>query len=182
MRDTKSDEFKTIVLGLLSSLYNAAIRLTRDVHEAEDLVQDTYTYAFAHANELRSPAAAKAWLMRILYHRFISLRRHQRPSLRVLAGGSGEPAASDLALSLERATIARLARPAISAALDKLPDEMRTTLLMCIVEGLSYEEIAEVMDCPVGTVRSRIARARARLMSTLAAEAAALGIARERKR
>jgi RNA polymerase sigma-70 factor (ECF subfamily) len=64
------DEFIAIAVGLLSSLYNAAFRLTRDEDEAEDLVQDTYSYAFAHADELRSIAAAKPWLMRILYHRF----------------------------------------------------------------------------------------------------------------
>jgi RNA polymerase sigma-70 factor, ECF subfamily len=178
----QSDQFKAIALGLLSSLYNSAFRLTRDPHDAEDLVQDTYAYAFAHAGELRNPAAAKAWLMRILYHRFISLRRAARPALRVVEGGSDEPLAADPGPSLERSVIARLARPAISAALDKLPDEMRATLLMCVVEGMSYQEIAEVMDSPVGTVRSRIARARGRLMSALAAEAAALGIARESKR
>src|SRR6266851_1688589 len=74
----RNDEFTAIALGLLSSLYNAAFRLTRDEHDAEDLVQDTYAYAFEHANELRSPAAAKTWLLRILYHRFISLRRTAR--------------------------------------------------------------------------------------------------------
>jgi RNA polymerase sigma-70 factor (ECF subfamily) len=178
----QSDQFKAIALGLLSSLYNAAFRLTRDPHDAEDLVQDTYAYAFAHANELRSPASAKAWLMRILYHRFISVRRHSRISLKVVERGTADSVATDPVPSLERAIIARLARTAISAALDKLPDEMRVTLLMCVVEGMSYEEIAQVMDCPVGTVRSRIARGRARLMSTLAAEAAALGIVKESKR
>jgi RNA polymerase sigma-70 factor, ECF subfamily len=176
-----SDDFTAIAVGLLSSLYNAAIRLARDAHDAQDLVQDTYAYAFAHADELRSVAAARTWLMRILYHRFISLRRQVRPELTLLEGGLGEPSAFEAAMSLERATIARLSRPALSAAVNKLPEEMRTALWMCIVDGMSYQEIAEIMDCPVGTVRSRIARARAQLMHALAAEAAALGIGRERK-
>jgi RNA polymerase sigma-70 factor, ECF subfamily len=178
----RSDQFKAIAIGLLSALYNAAVRLTRESHDAEDLVQDTYAYAFAHAAELRSSAAAKAWLMRILYHRFISERRRRSLSLRVIEGGSEAAIADHAVPALEPATIGRLARPAINAALDRLPDEMRTALLMCVVEGMSYQEIAEVMDCPVGTVRSRIARARARLMSALAAEAAALGIGKESKR
>src|SRR5713226_658042 len=86
----RNDEFTAIALGLLSSLYNAAFRLTRDEHDAEDLVQDTYAYAFEHANELRSPAAAKTWLLRILYHRFISLRRtaRARPELKFSTAAS----------------------------------------------------------------------------------------------
>jgi RNA polymerase sigma-70 factor (ECF subfamily) len=119
--------------------------------------------------------------MRILYHRFISLRRRGGHELKVLEGGLDERPASEAALSLERATIARLSRAAISAALDKLPDEMRSALVMCVVDGMSYQEIAEIMECPVGTVRSRIARARGQLMHTLATEAAALGIGRGRK-
>jgi RNA polymerase sigma-70 factor (ECF subfamily) len=176
-----SQEFTSIAIGLLSSLYYAAFRLTRDGAEAEDLVQDTYTYAFAHADELRTITAAKAWFMRILYHRFISLRRRTRPELKILEGGLSEEPASAAALGVERAAIARLSRRAISAALDRLPDEMRSALLMCVVEGMSYEEIAENMECPVGTVRSRIARARGQLVRALAAEAAALGIVKGRR-
>ncbi len=103
----RNDEFTAITVGLVSSLYNAAFRLTRDEHDAEDLVQDMYAYAFEHANELRSPAAAKTWLLRILYHRFISLRRtsRARPELKVLDGGLEESSvAVEAALRLERAT------------------------------------------------------------------------------
>jgi len=180
----RNDEFTAIAVGLVSSLYNAAFRLTRDEHDAQDLVQDTYAYAFEHANELRSLAASKTWLLRILYHRFISLRRtsRARPEFKLLEGGLQEAAAAvEAAMRLERTTIASLSRPAIMTAVDKLPEEMRTALVMCIVEGLSYQEIAEIMDCPVGTVRSRIARARGHLMRALASEAAALGIGKERK-
>ncbi len=178
------DEFTAIVLGLVSPLYNAAFRLTGDEQDAEDLVQDTYAYAFQHANDLRSLAASKTWIFRILYHRFISLRRaaRARPELKVLEGGLGESSvAVEAAIRLERATIGRLSRPAITKAIERLPEELRTAVVMCDVEGFSYQEIAEIMDCPVGTVRSRIARAREHLMRGLAAEAAALGIGRVRK-
>ncbi len=180
----RKDEFTAIALGFVSPLFNTAFRLTRNEHDAEDLVQDTYVYAFEHANDLRSLAAAKTWLSQILYHRFVSLRRtsRARPKLKVLEGGLEESSvAVEAALRLERATIARLSRPAITKAVERLPEELRTAVVMCDVEGFSYQEIAEIMDCPVGTVRSRIARAREHLMRALAAEAAALGIGRVRK-
>ena len=71
--------------------------------------------------------------------------------------------------------------PAITKAIERLPEELRTAVVLCDVEGFSYQEIAEIMDCPVGTVRSRIARAREHLIRALAAEAAALGIGKVRK-
>ena len=82
----------------------------------------------------------------------------------------------------ERTVMARLTRPAIVHALERLPDELRTGLLLCDLEGFTYEEIAEIMGCPIGTVRSRIARARARLVKQLATQAAALGIGKEPSR
>ncbi len=180
MKGTRSkDEFTSIALGLVSGLYNAAFRLTRNEHEAEDLVQETYAHAFEHASELRSLSATKTWIFRIMYHRFVSLQRaaHARPELKLLGGGLEEsPAAGEAVLRLERDSIARLTRPTILRAIERLPQELRTAVVMCDVEGFSYQEIAEIMACPLGTVRSRIARAREHLMRALGAEAAALGI------
>src|SRR6266851_1688588 len=105
-----------------------------------------------------------------------------RPELKVLEGGLEESSAAiEVALRLERATIARLSRATITKAIERLPEELRTAVVMCDIEGFSYQEIAEIMDCPVGTVRSRIARAREHLMRALAAEATTLGIGRVRK-
>ncbi len=180
----RKDEFNAIALGLLSTVYNSALRLTGDEHDAEDLVQDTYTYAFEHAHELRSLAACKTWMFRIMYHRFISMRRaaRSRPELKVLEGGLEESmAAVEAALRSERAMTARLSRSAISKAIERLPAELRTAVVMCDVEGFQYQEIAKIMDCPVGTVRSRIARAREHLVRTPAAEATALGIGKVSK-
>jgi RNA polymerase sigma-70 factor, ECF subfamily len=170
---------------MLPALYNMAFRLTRDQHEAEDLVQDTYAQAFEHANELRNLGAIKTWIFRIMYHRFVALRRssNARPELRVLEGGleesvgdvEGPPVAGS-------AGISRLSRPAIANAIGQLPEDLRCAFTMRVIEGFAYREIAEIMDCPVGTVFSRISRARAQLMRTLAAEAASFGIGKERKR
>src|SRR3989442_1955179 len=177
-------EFAAIPLGFLSALYNAAYRLTGSEVDAEDLVQDTYVEAFRHADQLRSLAECKPWLFRILRNRFLSAerRRRARPEL-VLVEGGVEAVENPEALArlpqLERASIGRLARPAILQALGRLPEELRTAVLLCDLEGFTYQEIAEIMECPVGTVRSRIARARAHLVRQLAAQAAALGIGRE---
>ena len=94
----------------------------------------------------------------------------------MIVEGGLEAAASEALPQLERAVVARLTRPAILHALATLPEDMRTALLLCDLEGFTYEEIADIMQCPIGTVRSRIARARAQLMRQLAPHAAALGI------
>lgn len=184
MGNMRRDEFSAIALGALSALYNAAVRLTGNDHDAEDLVQETYLHAFEHADQLKNLAACKAWLFRIMRNRFISLHRtaRARPEL-VLVEGELEklPAAEEAALQLERAAIARMSRPAIAKALARLPQEMRTAVTMCDIEGFSYLEIAEIIPCPVGTVRSRIARAREQLVRALAVEAGAVGITLGRK-
>ena len=177
MDQARRDEFRTMVLGALSALYNAALRMVRSDQEAEDLVQETYLHAFEHAEQLESLAACKVWLFRIMRNCFISQRRsaHARPELVLIEGElEKSPAANETALQLERATLARFSRSAIENALGRLPEDMRTAVVMCDVEGFSYRDISEILGCPVGTVRSRVARARGHLMKALAAEAAAL--------
>ena len=184
MGTSRHDEFTAAALGFLSAIYNAAHRMTHNEHDAEDLAQETYVEAFRHASQLRDLAHCRAWLFRILRNRFISNQRkgRARPELVVVEGGADMPeasAAQETMPQLERSMMARLTRPAIVQALTGLSDELRTALLLCDVEGFTYEEIAEIMGCPVGTVRSRIARARARLARQLAPHAAALGIGKE---
>jgi RNA polymerase sigma-70 factor, ECF subfamily len=184
MDKMRRDEFSAIALGALSALYNAARRLTGNDHDAEELVQETYLHAFEHADQLKSLAACKVWLFRIMRNRFISLHRaaRARPELVVVEGDLEKlPAADEVALQLERAAIARMSRAAIEKAIARLPEEMRATVTMCDIEGFSYHDISEIVGCPVGTVRSRIARAREQLVRALATEAGALGITRGRK-
>jgi RNA polymerase sigma-70 factor, ECF subfamily len=184
MKSIRRGEFSAIALGALSALYNAAVRLTGSDHDAEDLVQETYLHAFEHADQLKSLAACRAWLFRIMRNRFVSQHRaaRARPEL-VLVEGELErlPAAEEAASQLERAALARISCSAIEKALARLPEEMRTAVTMCDIEGFSYHDIAEIVGCPVGTVRSRIARAREQLVRALAAEAEALGISKRRK-
>jgi RNA polymerase sigma-70 factor (ECF subfamily) len=187
MRTTPQTEFAAVALGFLSTIYNAAYRLTGNQDDAEDLVQETYAEAFRHSGQLRDFGHCKAWLFRILRNCFISneRKRRARPELVMVEGGveAAEAQAAQESLPwLERATIARFARPAIVHALERLPDELRTGLLLCDVEGFTYEEIAAIMGCPIGTVRSRIARARARLVKQLATHAVALGVRKKPSR
>lgn len=184
MGEMQRDEFGAIALGALSALYNAAVRLTGNDQDAEDLVQETYLHAFEHADQLKSLAACKVWLFRIMRNRFISLHRtaQARPELVLVEGELDKlPDADEAALQLERAAIARMSRPAIEKALARLPHEMRMAVTLCDIEGFTYREIAEILSCPVGTVRSRIARAREQLVQSLAVEAGALGVTRGRK-
>jgi RNA polymerase sigma-70 factor, ECF subfamily len=184
MTPHRRTEFAAVALSFLPALYNAAYRMTGSEHDAEDLAQETYADAFRHADQLRNLAHCKAWLFRILRSRLVSRERARRarPELVVVEGGieaAETAAAPEVILHVEREALARLARPAIARALARLPEDLRTTVLLCDLEGFAYEEIAEIMECPVGTVRSRIARARARLMQQLASQAAALGITKE---
>jgi RNA polymerase sigma-70 factor (ECF subfamily) len=184
MRISRRDEFAQAALGFLQVLYNAAYRMTGNEQDAEDLTQDVYAQAFAHADQLRNIAHCKAWLFRILRTSLLSAvrKRGARPELVVLEGGveaAEATTAPEAVQQLERSLLARLARPAITRALAGIPEDLRTAVLLCDLEGFTYEEIAEIMECPVGTVRSRIARARARLAKQLAAQAAALGIVKE---
>jgi RNA polymerase sigma-70 factor, ECF subfamily len=178
-------EFAAVALGFLSAIYNAAYRMTGNEPDAEDLAQETYVDAFRHAAQLRDLADCRAWLFRILRNRFISSerKRRARPELVMIEGGVDSVdanAAEDTVMPpLERAVMARLTRPAIAHALERLPDELRTVLLLCDLEGFTYEEIAQIRGCPIGTVRSRIARARARLVKQLATQAATLGVSKE---
>jgi RNA polymerase sigma-70 factor (ECF subfamily) len=184
MNARRKEEFAALAVAALSPLYNAALRLTASDADAEDLVQETYAHAFAHADQLHDLGSIRAWLFRIMRNCSVShYRAHRaRPELTVIEGGaesiesSGEPVPD-----VQAEALARLSREAISRALAQLPEEFRSTIVMCDVEGFSYEEIAEAMECPIGTVRSRIARARAQLMRSLAGEAATLGIGARRR-
>lgn len=181
MNVSRSD-FWQVALGFLPAIYNAAVRLTGNESDAEDLVQATYEDALRHVHQLRTVAHCRPWLFQVMRNRFLSKlrQRKSRPDLVALDGGlqvDPEQTSSEVP-TLERQVLARLARPAIARALAQLSEEMRSCVLLCDLEGFTYEEIAEILRCPVGTVRSRIARARAQLARELADHAAGLGIAK----
>jgi RNA polymerase sigma-70 factor (ECF subfamily) len=163
-------EFERIALPLLDNMYGVAMRLTRDPSEAEDLVQDSMVRAYRFWHSFKRGTNIKAWLFTILRNTFIN-RYHQRGRARSFANDVESQMGSlgqGVALGSpgheppgpEEAVSKRLTRTRILEAMDSLPADYRTAVTLADLQGLSYKEIAEVMDCPIGTVMSRIYRGR----------------------
>lgn len=142
---------------LLPRLRRFAHWLTRDASNADDLVQSTLERALSRWDSRRDDTALRAWLFAIAYRRFLDGKRRARCYARALElFGVGAPAEQP---SVEREAIAQ----STVQALQRLPDEQRHLLLWVAVEGLSYREVATLLDVPIGTVMSRLSRARAAL-------------------
>ena len=160
--------FEAVTVPLMRHVYNRALQLTRQGDPAADLVQETYLHAFRTFDNFVEGTNAKAWLLTILYSRFITRYRKQtrEPDAIPLDDAETPPAAAatDSAGTLDPKL---WASEDVYAALAKLPDESRTVLLMVDVDDLSYEQVASAMHCPVGTVRSRLSRARAATYAAL---------------
>jgi RNA polymerase sigma-70 factor, ECF subfamily len=165
-------------------LHTAASAMTRNPHDAEDLVQETYTKAYASFQQFREGTNARAWLLRILTNTFISgYRRRQREPVRVSLTGvedgqltQGWAARGVVPRSAEEMALDRLPDSSVTRALKELPQDFRTTVYLADMEGFSYREIADIMRCPVGTVMSRLNRARGQLRGVLREQAAERGI------
>lgn len=184
-RTSPLDAFETDVLAHLETLYGVACRLTKNPLEAEDLVQDSILKAIRARAQYQPGTNLKAWLLRILTNTFINRFRRGGLERVVLDGPDADPlvdgwvsAASMRALrDPETQALQPLVEAEISKALDELPEEFRVAVVLSDVEELSYKEIAEVMDCPVGTVMSRLHRGRRLLQKKLYDHAVLMGIA-----
>jgi RNA polymerase sigma-70 factor (ECF subfamily) len=155
------------LLSELPSLLRVARRLTRSEADAEDLVQATVERAIKQGGDLRDPDKLRPWLLRVQRTVLLNTTRGLRSRLEVIEGGRGGEATAEPRGDLEAEILKRSFADEVQRALDRLPAEWRDALLLREVEELSYEEIAEVQGCPVGTVRSRLARARAALFEQL---------------
>jgi RNA polymerase sigma-70 factor (ECF subfamily) len=157
-------EFAERVEPHLGMLHRLARRLTRSRAEAEDLAQEGLLRAFERRASLRDPAKIRSWLLALLRNLHLNRVRDAKPHLVVLSGGAGfdEPTGD-----LEEEIQSRALSDELLLALRDLPEEQATALWLRAVEGLSYEEIAEVMETPVGTVRSRLSRAREGMLARL---------------
>jgi RNA polymerase sigma-70 factor (ECF subfamily) len=146
------DEFRQQALRHIDALYNLAVYLTRNGSEAEDLVQETYM---------------RAWMFQILRNTFLTFYRlrEREPALSEAGVPDGEAPMFHHAPAEDGETAG--AHMDLERALGRIPEEFRTPLLLAEVEGLSLEEVARIMDCPVGTVKSRIFRAKERLRALL---------------
>ena len=173
--DERAARFERDALPFLDQLYGAALRMTRNASDAEDLVQETYAKAFAAFHQYKDGTNLKAWLYRILTNTFInSYRKKQREPQQ-----SGAEDVEDWQLARAESHTSTGLRSAEVEALDRLPDsdvkealanlsdEFRMAVYLADVEGFAYKEIAEIMDTPVGTVMSRLHRGRKLLRSLL---------------
>lgn len=168
-------QFEEDVLPHLRRLYPAALRMTRNASDAEDLVQETSAKAYAAFHQFKPGTNLRAWLNRILANTFINgYRKRRREPVQELGGDLERDWQADAnpwslqARSAEAEAMDRLPDAEIMQALLDLPESFRMTVYLADVEGYPYKEIAEMMGTPVGTVMSRLHRARGRLREALA--------------
>ncbi|HEX9716817.1 MAG TPA: sigma-70 family RNA polymerase sigma factor [Actinomycetota bacterium] len=168
------ERFERDVLPLLPNLYSAALRLTRNPSDAEDLVQEAYLRAFRGFSGFEEGTNLRAWMYRILTNTFINTyRKKQREPVTVeeddledwyLYDKLGETGVEP---SAEAEVLRRMPDEDVQRALEDLPEGFRLAVLLADVEGFAYKEIAEILDIPIGTVMSRLHRGRRALEKAL---------------
>lgn len=178
--------FRAEIERLMNRLYGTALRLTRNPTDAEDLVSDTVMKAWANLGQLTDRHAFRKWLFRIMANTFVSnLRRdrHEADNAPLSDDENGFSLFESLHQPFllwwsnpERDLMNRLRREDIERALDALADEYRTVVIMVEINGYSYAETAEILGVPIGTVRSRLSRARSMLQRALWDQARAAGL------
>ncbi len=169
------ERFERDVLPLLPNLYAAALRMTRNPTDAEDLVQDTYLRAFRGFSGFKEGTNLKAWLYRILTNSFINTYRKKQRQPQTVEGPDDmdewylfdKLGGRNVELSAETEVLDKIPDEAVKGALESLPENFRLPVLLADVEGFSYKEIAEIMDTPIGTVMSRLHRGRKALQKAL---------------
>jgi RNA polymerase sigma-70 factor, ECF subfamily len=169
------ERFERDVLPLLPSLYGAALRMTRNPADAEDLVQETYLRAFRGFAGFQEGTNLKAWLYRILTNSFINTYRKKQREPQTVEGPDDVDewylfdrlGARNVETSAEDEVLDRLPDDDVKQALESLQENFRLPVLLADVEGFSYKEIAEIMDTPIGTVMSRLHRGRKALEKAL---------------
>jgi RNA polymerase sigma-70 factor (ECF subfamily) len=187
--EERTARFERDAMQYIDQLYSAAMRMTRNPQDAEDLVQETYAKAFAAFHQFREGTNLKAWLYRILTNAFINTyRKKQRQPIQdsheeiedwQLA--RAETHMSSGLKSAEAEALEHLPDSAVKDALQQIPEDFRLAVYLADVEGFAYKEIAEIMGTPVGTVMSRLHRGRNQLRALLSDYARDRGLSAERE-
>lgn len=182
----RKEEFEEVALPHLDSLFNLALSLTRNRKDAEDLVQEAFMRAYRFFDSYRSGTHIKAWLFRILRNTFINRYRARKIRPEEVDFGKIESTYEQM---IDATFIARQSPPSpevalmdsvldgeIQQAMDKLPEEYRTVVLLALMEEMSYKEISSALSIPIGTVMSRLHRGRKLLQADLVEFATRKGI------
>jgi RNA polymerase sigma-70 factor (ECF subfamily) len=181
--DVRAD-FEQQALPFADSLYGAAMRMTKNPDDASDLVQETFIKAFRAFPRFEQGTNMKAWLFRILTNTYITLyRKRQREGYQSALDNMADWQVGDapsltqtVTRSAEAEVIDRMPSSAVKQALSDLPEERRLVVYFADVEGFSYQDIADIMDTPTGTVMSRLHRGRSELRAALAEYAKEIGL------
>lgn len=168
--------FNEIVLRYKGKVYNYICRMTHNALDAEDLTQETFVRAYLSIRSFQSRASLNTWLFRIATNLCIDYSRKQKTHIQADSlsheaeeeGVEAQREIPDLAFDPQRLLLNKELGRCLETALQELPEKLRTVTLLYDIEGLSYEEIASITDCPLGTVKSRLFNARASLREKLA--------------
>jgi RNA polymerase sigma-70 factor (ECF subfamily) len=169
----QESEFQREAIPHMDALYNYALRMTGDPNDANDLLQETYLKAYRFWDKYEKGTNIRAWLFRIMKNSYINLYRKasKEPDTvdyddvqnfyQTIRDQSTDPN------DLQEKLFGNLFEDDVAKALESLPEDFRTVIILCDIEGFTYEEIAEFVECPVGTVRSRLHRGRKLLRDKL---------------
>ena len=182
--DLTRGEFEGLALKHLDPLYSAALRLTKNDRDAEDLVQDTFLRAYRFFDKFERGTNMKAWLFKILTNTFINRYRRRVKERTVVEGAAREQSSekfivretAESAVNPEQYFFDKLLSDDVLRSIDGLPIDFRLVVILADLQEFSYKEIAEILDCPVGTVMSRLYRGRKLLQKNLMSYAVEQGV------
>jgi len=169
----RQDEFQTVVMPHKNALYNYALTIVRNTDDAEDLVQETYFKAYKNYHQFEGGTNSKAWMFMILKNTFINNYRKLKKEPAKVDYNEIEDVYENIKFNQARDNnldldfYKNLLDDDLADAIEKLPVKMKDVFLLCDLEGYTYEEIADIVNIPIGTVRSRLHRARKLLQEEL---------------
>jgi RNA polymerase sigma-70 factor (ECF subfamily) len=184
----KQREFQSEALPHMNFLYNYALRMTYNSADAEDLVQETFLKAYRFWDSYEKGTNIRAWLFRIMKNAYINRYRREKKEPETVEYEEVENFYNSVRESavessdLQETLYNNLFEDDVAMAIAELPEDFRTVVILCDLENLTYEEVAEFVDCPIGTVRSRLHRGRKLLRAKLMDYARKRGYVEEKSR